>query len=263
MIASDTQRFSSVPVEELLEGFERSAPMPYAHCNGTHPHLLDGFVNVFQVVEPDYSPDKTTLVAYAGPSGAGQDTLLSRLKQMDFPVLMARTATTRARRTWSDEPEDAYTWMQCPDTVAPEKQAEYLIEKYELLECQKHSGAIYGAPAANIREIAQEYPGEPIVVKSDPGGIKTLRARAADEFNVVGVSVSPCSYRELWGRISDRDNQTQRIIDAVGFALLVPYVTDYVLRNRVNEHDVEAGITDNATELGRLLRHIGTEAAAC
>ena len=86
--------------------------------------------------------EKPILIVLSGPSGAGKDAVLSRMKDKNLPYCFTVTATTRKRR--SDEIEGVdYIFVS-------KNKFETMIEHDELLEWAEVYGNLYGVPKYQI-----------------------------------------------------------------------------------------------------------------
>ena len=248
---------TTIGMPDLISMLHVAAPM-HDMLQGREP--MDDLDRIYEINKPDISPDKETLVAYLGPSGAGQDTLVDQLRKSGHDLPVARSATTRKRRVHDDESVDAYMWMDMP-VNAPDAVGSLAV-KYGLLEVQAISGNYYGLPISSVRETMLLHPGKPLLVKSDPNGLKMLRANASDEFNVIGLAVVPDDYSQLWDRIGSRANQVERMIDCMRFVVETPYITNYVIHNICDPQNPEETIIRNAGQLGALLKMLSHKDAA-
>lgn len=105
------------------------------------------------------------LVVLSGPSGAGKDAVLNRLKADDGRIKGVVTVTTRPRRPQEKDNVD-YHFIATAEF-------EKLIEQQELLEWANVYGNWYGVPRRPVREALAA--GTDTVIKVDTQGAATIR----------------------------------------------------------------------------------------
>lgn len=108
------------------------------------------------------------LVVLSGPSGAGKDSILNRLREADRPFHFTVTATTRARRPGEVEGRDYYF-------LTPE-QFQDLHEQNGLLEHACVYGNWYGVPKAPVLRALQA--GQDVIMRTNVDGAESIRAQA-------------------------------------------------------------------------------------
>jgi guanylate kinase len=251
-VSHDLAPVEAFNTTDLLEALEHSTPFPFADPTVTYPEQVPGFSDVFELHRPP-TTDKPTLIALLGPSGSGKDGVLQGIEDQeeDLPYAIVRSATTRHRRP--DEAPDAYVWMESDADLA--EGMDGLATKYELVECQEHSGACYGIPLSSLQEAHDAHPDLPMLVKSDPGGVRMLRERAGDKVDIVCIGLTPQHYEQLWAHMEGRNARLQRIIDASRYAVEIRYLADFIVRNTEAENPAD-GIARTAEQMARLIRLI-------
>jgi len=135
------------------------------------------------------------LLVLSGPSGAGKDAVLARIRESGFPLVYITTVTTRPQRANEKNNVD-YQF------VSTERFQE-MIEKKELLEWANVYGNWYGVPDQPIRQALDK--GQDTIVKVDVQGaasIKKLLPEAACIF------LTPPSIEELTLRLKQRHTES-------------------------------------------------------
>jgi len=142
--------------------------------------------------EPTSSlPRRPLLVVLSGPSGVGKDAVLTRLKELNYPLKYITTLTTRPQRASERDNVDYHF-------VSREKFQE-MIEGKELLEYANVYGNWYGVPKEAVKEALER--GEDTIVKIDVQGAATIREIAPQ---AVFIFLMPPSMEELATRLRQR-----------------------------------------------------------
>jgi guanylate kinase len=110
------------------------------------------------------------LVVISGPSGAGKDVLIERMKEHGLPFHFVVTATTRPERTEEVDGED-YIFVSMSDFAD-------MIERQELLEYAIVYGDYKGIPKQQVREALAS--GKDVIMRVDVQGAATVRRLAPD-----------------------------------------------------------------------------------
>jgi len=110
-------------------------------------------------------PTYPLLIVVSGPSGAGKDTLLARLKEKNLPFHFVVTANTRPKRPGEVEGRD-YHFVSRSEFVA-------MIERDELLEYAVVYGDHKGIPKHQVREALAS--GKDVIMRLDVQGAMTIR----------------------------------------------------------------------------------------
>ena len=116
-------------------------------------------------IDPYQRPHVPLLIVISGPSGAGKDSVLERLKRRAHPFHFVVTANTRARRPDEIEGRDYHF-------VSVSEFAE-MIEKDELLEYALVYGDYKGIPKRQVREALAS--GKDVILRLDVQGAMTIR----------------------------------------------------------------------------------------
>jgi len=190
--------------------------------------------------EPPFNlPSKPLLIVLSGPSGAGKDAVLNRLKKSGYPAQFITTVTTRPKRT-QEKNNVAYRFVSTENF-------QQMIKNKELLEWASVYGNWYGVPKQPVRQALEE--GRDIIVKTDIQGATTIKKILPQ---AVFIFLMPPSMEELAARLKDRRTESDFDLDlrmktAEEEIKQLP-LFDYVIVNKRNEIDlavsaVEAIIT--------------------
>jgi guanylate kinase len=105
------------------------------------------------------------VVVLSGPSGAGKDAILSRMRELGLLFHYTVTATTRPKRAGEKEGTD-YCFL-------PEAEFQRMLQSGELLESAKVYGHWYGVPKQQVEQALDE--GKDVILKIDVQGAATIR----------------------------------------------------------------------------------------
>jgi len=168
------------------------------------------------------------LVVLSGPSAAGKDSVIKRMKELQFPFHFVITATTRPRRENERDGEDYFFLSE----------AEFLrlIEEGELLEHALVYGQHKGIPKNQIRCALAS--GQDVVMRVDVQGAATVRSLLPD---AVLIFLIAGSEEELIGRLRQRGTETaedlaRRVATVREEMKRIPEF-DYVVANRDGQLD--------------------------
>lgn len=168
------------------------------------------------------------LIILSGPSGAGKDALLTRLRETDYPLEYITTLTTRSKRAEESDNVDYHF-------VSSAKFQE-MIENNELLEWANVYGNWYGVPRAPVKKALAS--GRNTIVKVDTQGATTIKKLLPE---AVFVFLMPPSLEELTTRLTQRRtespfNLARRIRTAQQEIAQLP-LFDYVVVSNRDEID--------------------------
>lgn len=163
------------------------------------------------------------LVVISGPSGAGKDSVVQRMKERGFPFDFVVTATDRSPRPNEVHGRDYYFYSTA--------EFERMIAEDELVEHARVYGQHKGVPKAHIRQALAS--GQDVVMRVDVQGARTVK-------NLIPAAITvflTCeSEEELVARLRERRTESaealqQRLETAQGEMALIPEF-DYVVVNR-------------------------------
>ncbi|MCS7206888.1 MAG: guanylate kinase [Dehalococcoidia bacterium] len=141
-----------------------------------------------------YQP-KPLLVVLSGPSGAGKDTILARMRELGRPYHFVVTATTRPKRPHEQEGVDYFFLSQ--------EEFERIRARQGFLEWAQVYGHYYGVPREQVRQALQA--GRDVLMRVDVQGAATLRRLVPQ---AVFIFVTPPSLAELERRLYQRGADT-------------------------------------------------------
>jgi guanylate kinase len=144
----------------------------------------------FNLVRP-----KPMLIVISGPSGAGKDTVIQRMKERELPFHFVVTATTRPRRANEIHGKDYFF-------VSKEEFAR-MIETDELIEYAIVYGDYKGIPKQQVREAMAS--GQDVIMRIDVQGAETVR-KLVPEALLIFITVG--SEEELVSRLRERKTET-------------------------------------------------------
>ncbi len=144
----------------------------------------------FNVIHP-----KPMLIVISGPSGAGKDTVIQRMKERELPFHFVVTATTRPRRISEVHGKDYFF-------VRKEEFAR-MIEEDELIEYAIVYGDYKGIPKQQVREAMSS--GKDVIMRIDVQGAETVR-KLVPEALLIFITVG--SETELVNRLRERKTET-------------------------------------------------------
>jgi guanylate kinase len=140
-------------------------------------------------------PTKPLLIVLSGPSGAGKDAILTRMKELGYPLEYITTVTTRPRRANEKDNVDYHF-------ISVEKFQEMLSRK-ELLEWANVYGNWYGVPKEAVKQALDK--GQDVIVKVDIQGATTIKKILPQ---AVFIFLMPPSVEELTSRLNQRHTES-------------------------------------------------------
>ncbi len=167
---------------------------------------------------------KPLLMVLSGPSGAGKDAVLHRLKMVHFPIAHITTMTTRPKRPKEKDGIDYY--------FVTKEQFQKLIDDNELLEWANVYGNFYGVPKQAVRDALAE--GNDTIIKIDVQGAATIKKIVPQ---AIFIFLSPLTMQELIDRLTMRNTESEESlklrIETVKEEMTRIDMFDYIA---VNEH---------------------------
>lgn len=134
------------------------------------------------------------LVVLSGPSGAGKDSLLQRMKQLGFPFHFVVTATTRPPRPGEVDGVDYHFLSR--------ERFQEMIQRGELLEHALVYGDYKGIPRQQVEEALRS--GRDVILRLDVQGAATIRRLAP---GAVLIFLTAASEEELIQRLRTRKTE--------------------------------------------------------
>ena len=144
---------------------------------------------------PINPPKRPFLIVLSGPSGAGKDAVLTRMRESNYPLKYITTVTTRPRRATEKDNID-YHFIST-------KKFQEMIENNELLEWANVYGNWYGVPRKPVKQALDE--GQDTIVKVDIQGAATIKKILPQ---AVFIFLTPPTMEELILRLKHRHTET-------------------------------------------------------
>lgn len=132
------------------------------------------------------------LVVLTGPSGAGKDSILSRMKELGRPYHFAVTATDRPRRNGERDGIDYY--------FLSTDEFQRMIDRGELLEHAIVYGQHKGLPSRPVRQALAA--GQDVIFRTDVQGARYIKSLVP---GAVTIFIAPPSHEEMRRRLRERD----------------------------------------------------------
>src|SRR5512146_3419714 len=147
--------------------------------------------------DPDFNlhHPQPLLIVISGPSGAGKDTVMQRMKERGLPFHFVVTATTRPQRL--NEVHGRDYWFVSKEQFAR------MIDEDELIEHAIVYGDYKGIPKQQVREALAS--GMDVVMRLDVQGAESVR-RLAHEALLIFITTG--SEEELVHRLETRKTET-------------------------------------------------------
>jgi len=177
--------------------------------------------------QPLLNPPATPLlIVVSGPSGAGKDAVLSRMKETGYPAEYITTVTTRPQRMQERDNIDYH--------FVSTARFQEMISHNELLEWANVYGNWYGVPKQPVKQALDR--GQDVVVKVDIQGAATIRKILPQ---AILIFLMPTSLEELALRLKLRHTESpsdsaRRIKTAEEEIKQLP-LFDYVVWNKRDE----------------------------
>lgn len=171
-------------------------------------------------------PAKPLLIVLSGPSGAGKDAVLARMRESGYPLEYVTTVTTRPQRANERDNVD-YHFIST-------EMFQKMIENKALLEWAHVYGNMYGVPKQPVKQALDK--GQDIMVKVDIQGAATIKKILPQ---AVFIFLMPPSMEELATRLKQRHTESPfdldlRIKTAEEEIKQLP-LFDYVVVNKQDE----------------------------
>ena len=135
------------------------------------------------------------LIVISGPSGAGKDTVMQRMKERGLPFHFVVTATTREKRANETHGKDYF--------FVKKEEFARMIDEDELIEHAIVYGDYKGIPKQQVREALGT--GKDVVMRIDVQGAETVRKMAPE---VLMIFLTTESEEDLVHRLETRKTET-------------------------------------------------------
>ena len=134
------------------------------------------------------------LIVLSGPSGAGKDAVLTRMRELGHQLHYTVTATTRAQRPLERDGVD-YIFLTS-------QRFDRMVSQDGFLEWAQVYGHRYGVPKKQVRDALRA--GKDTVIKTDVQGAATIRRQTPDALLIFLV---PPTLEELEPRLRQRKTE--------------------------------------------------------
>ena len=189
--------------------------------------------------------DTGLLIVFSGPSGAGKDTVLKRLLEMDNNIRLSISATTRAPRPGEQDGVDYF--------FLPRDRFLSLIDQDKMLEHAEYCGNFYGTPKEPIEKWNGE--GRDVILEIEVQGGAQIKEKRPE---CVSIFLLPPSLSELEQRLRLRNTEQEETIrkrlETARGEILKAKDYDYVVINDTVEHAVEQILSIISAEKLRFVR---------
>jgi guanylate kinase len=149
----------------------------------------------FSMSEFNLHNPQPLLIVISGPSGAGKDTVMQRMKERGLPFHFVVTATTRPQRTNEVHGRD-YLFVSGEEFAR-------MIDEDELIEHAIVYGDYKGIPKQQVREALAS--GKDVVMRLDVQGAETVRKLAPE---ALLIFITTQNEDELVHRLETRKTET-------------------------------------------------------
>ncbi len=144
--------------------------------------------------------DNPLLLILSGPSGAGKDAVLGRLRQTGTPLEFITTVTTRPKRPAEEDGVDYH--------FISEAEFQQMIEQKQLLEWANVYGNWYGVPRQPVKDALQA--GRDVIVKVDIQGSDSIKKCLPQAVSIFLVAPS---MQHLTDRLRQRNTESKTDLD--------------------------------------------------
>lgn len=139
------------------------------------------------------------LVIVTGPSGAGKDSVINKVKELGLAFGQVITTSTRPRRS-TESAGQPYFFIAKDEFDAK-------IRANELIEWAEVYGNLYGSTKTELEQKLQQN--EVVIVKVDPQGARSYKAIKPEALTIF---IMPPSYEYLEKRLINRETDTPEVI---------------------------------------------------
>lgn len=134
-----------------------------------------------------------------GPSGAGKDSVIGKLRELGFDFGMITTTTTRSMRPGEAEGQPYY--------FVSREEFEQRVEQGDMVEWAEVYGNLYGSTKTEVERVRRKYP--VVIIRVDPQGARTFKEMIPD---VITVFIQPPSFEFLEKRLVNRASDAPEVI---------------------------------------------------
>ena len=167
------------------------------------------------------------LFVLSGPSGAGKDAVLHRMKELSFPFYRVVTVTTRPPRPGEKDGVDYH--------FASDAEFQEMVRRGELLERAEVYGRWYGTPKQQVKEALDE--GQDVILRVDVQGAAAVRS-IMPEAVLIFLTSPLMEYEErLRQRQTESDGERRLRMGRIDGEMKSLPLFDYMVVNHQGELD--------------------------
>lgn len=168
------------------------------------------------------------LIILSGPSGAGKDAVLNRMKELNLPFDYMITSTTRPPRSGEKDGVEYH--------FVSESGFQEMLQRGDLIESAKVYGYWYGVPKHELKQGLDA--GKDLILKMDVQGAATIRNLLPGAVLVFLTLPSLEDYeRRLRQRKTETDTDLKVRLGKVTEEMRSMLIFDYVVVNREDQMD--------------------------
>jgi len=167
------------------------------------------------------------LFVLSGPSGAGKDAVLHRMKELSFPFYRVVTVTTRPQRPGEKDGVDY--------RFASEPEFQEMVQRGELLERAEVYGRWYGTPKQQVKEALDE--GQDVILRVDVQGAATIRSVMPEVVLIFLTSPSTEYEERLKQRQTESDDERRLRTGRIDGEMKSLPLFDYMVVNHQGDLD--------------------------
>jgi guanylate kinase len=167
------------------------------------------------------------LFVLSGPSGAGKDAVLHRMKELSFPFYRVVTVTTRTQRPGENNGVDYY--------FTSEAEFQEMVRRGELLERAEVYGRWYGTPKQQVKEALDG--GKDVILRVDVQGAATIRSIMPEAVLIFLTSLLLEYEERLRQRQTESDGERRLRMGRIDGEMKSLPLFDYMVVNHQGELD--------------------------
>jgi guanylate kinase len=167
------------------------------------------------------------LFVLSGPSGAGKDAVLHRMKELSFPFYRVVTVTTRPTRPGEKDGVDY--------RFASDAEFQEMVRRGELLERAEVYGRWYGTPKQQVKEALDK--GQDVILRVDVQGAAAVRNIMPEAVLIFLTSPSTEYEERLRQRQTESDGERRLRMGRIDGEMKSLPLFDYMVANHQGDLD--------------------------
>ncbi|MBM4462983.1 MAG: guanylate kinase [Chloroflexi bacterium] len=167
------------------------------------------------------------LFVLSGPSGAGKDAVLHRMKEFSFPFHRVVTVTTRSQRPGEKDGVDYH--------FTSDAEFQEMVQRGELLESAEVYGRWYGTPKQPVKEALDG--GQNVILRVDVQGAATIKSLVPDAVLIFLTSPSLEYEERLKQRQTESDGERRLRMEKIDGEMKSLSLFDYMVVNHQGDLD--------------------------